>query len=214
VVYTVDGTEPTPESTAYHSPVEFKESGILKIRSVLPSGKMSPTRVITVEKQTLAPATGVAGKKNGLKMKVTDGMYLASSEIVGDAGWTASVIQDLREITRVVKTGESMRGVNQYAAVASGYVAIPADGVYYFSSDLEEVWIDGKLLVSNEGEVKRFSRNDRSVALAEGLHEIKAVFLGHIMGGWPSNWNNGSIRIRRAGTDQFEPVKPEQLFYE
>ena len=49
VVYTIDGTEPTPESTAYSAPIEFTESGVLKIRSVLPSGKMSKTRTITVE---------------------------------------------------------------------------------------------------------------------------------------------------------------------
>ena len=58
------------------------------------------------------------------------------------------------------------------------YVNIPEDGVYYISSDNEEVWIDGKLLINNGGEVKRFSRHDTSVALAAGLHEIKVVFLG------------------------------------
>ncbi|MDR1116186.1 MAG: family 20 glycosylhydrolase [Tannerella sp.] len=214
VVYTTDGTEPVPESAVYESPLEFTESGILKIRSVLPSGKMSPVRVVTVEKQPFAPAVEPDGKKPGLKMNVTDGMFLKSSEIAANSEWRESAIKDLREITRVVKTDESMRGVNQYAAIASGYVDIPEDGVYYFSSEMEEVWIDGKLLVNNEGEVKRFSRSDRSVALAKGLHGLKAVFLGHIIGGWPSNWNNGSIRIRKADADRFEFVKPEQLFYE
>lgn len=57
-----------------------------------------------------------------------------------------------------------MRGVKQYAAVATGYVNVPEDGVYYISSDNEEVWIDGKLLINNGGEVKRFSRHDTSVA--------------------------------------------------
>ena len=79
------------------------------------------------------------------------------------------------------------RQVKQYAAIATGYVNIPEDGVYYISSDNEEVWIDGKLLVNNAGEVKRFSRHDSSAALSKGLHEIKVVFLGHIIGGWPSN---------------------------
>lgn len=213
VVYTTDGTEPGPESTTYESPVEFTESGLLKIRSVLPSGKMSPTRIITVEKQTYAPAKEVESKKSGLKMQVTDGMYLKSSEIPENTTWKESTINELREITRVVKTDESMRGVNQYAAIASGYVEIPEDGVYYFSSDLEEVWIDGNMLISNEGETKRFSRHDKSVALAKGLHEIQAVFLGHIIGGWPSNWNNGSILIRKSDAEKFSLIKAEQLVH-
>lgn len=189
MVYTLDGSEPTPASTAYTAPIEISETTTLKIASVLPSGKMSPVRTIQVEKQSLAPAKEVAQTTPGLNMEVTDGMYLNVKELEAAKKETKkSVIKDLKEIRSVVETSESMRGVNQYAAVATGYVNIPEDGVYFISSDLEEVWIDGKLLVNNGGEVKRFSRHDNSVALAKGLHEIKAVFLvissvaGHLTG--------------------------------
>ena len=213
VVYTIDGTEPTPESTAYSAPIEFTESGVLKIRSVLPSGKMSKTRTITVEKQALAPAREVAKTTPGLEMQVTDGMFLNSSKLGDVKEWKKSVIKDLREITSVVKSSESMRGVKQYAAIATGYVNIPEDGVYYISSDNEEVWIDGKLLVNNAGEVKRFSRHDSSAALSKGLHEIKVVFLGHIIGGWPSNWNDGSVKLRKDDSDKFVKITPEMLVH-
>lgn len=213
VVYTIDGTEPTPESTVYSAPIEFTESGVLKIRSVLPSGKMSKTRAITVEKQALAPAKEVAKTTPGLEMQVTDGMFLESSKLADVKEWKKSTMKDLRELTSVVKSSESMRGVKQYAAVATGYVNIPEDGVYYISSDNEEVWIDGKLLVNNGGEVKRFSRHDSSAALAKGLHEIKVVFLGHIIGGWPSNWNDGSVKLRKADADKFVRITPEMLVH-
>ena len=215
MVYTLDGSEPTPASTAYTAPIEITETTTLKIASVLPSGKMSPIRTIQVEKQSLAPAKEVAKTTPGLNMEVTDGMYLNVKELEAAQKETKkSVIKDLKEIRSVVKTSESMRGVNQYAAVATGYVNIPEDGVYFISSDLEEVWIDGKLLVNNGGEVKRFSRHDKSIALAKGLHEIKAVFLGHIIGGWPSNWNDGSINLRKADADKFSPITPEMLVHE
>ena len=213
VVYTTDGSEPTATSAVYSTPLEFNESATLKIRSVLPSGKMSPVRTITVEKQTLAPAKEVATTKPGLKMKVTYGYFLESSKLESVTDWKESTIKDLFEIRSVEKTDESMRNVKQYAAVASGYVNIPEDGVYIFSSDNEEVWIDGKLLINNGGEVKRFSRHDSSVALAKGLHEIKVVFLGHIIGGWPSNWNDGSVKIRKAGAEKFEAITPAMLSY-
>ena len=212
MVYTVDGSEPTPASTAYTAPIEITETTTLKIASVLPSGKMSPIRTIQVEKQSLAPAKEVSKTTPGLNMEVTDGMYLNVKELEAAQKETKkSVIKDLKEIRSVVKTSESMRGVNQYAAVATGYVNIPEDGVYFISSDLEEVWIDGKLLVNNGGEVKRFSRHDSSVALAKGLHEIKAVFLGHIIGGWPSNWNDGSIKLRKSDAKEFTAITPEML---
>jgi hexosaminidase len=215
MVYTLDGSEPTPESAPYESPIEFVESGTLHIRSVLPSGKMSPVRVITVEKQTLNPAKEVDNKKPGLQVQIAEGMFLKTSELGNAVGWKVSEIQHTSELTQMVKVqvGEPIRAERQYAAIACGYMDIPDNGVYFFSSDLEEIWIDGRLLISNEGETKRFSRHDRSVALAKGLHELKAVFLGHIIGGWPSNWNDGQIMIRKSDSLTFTPVTAEQLFY-
>ena len=216
MVYTLDGSEPTAASTPYTAPIEISETTTLKIASALPSGKLSPVRTIQVEKQTLAPAKEVAQTKPGLKMEVFDGMYLDVKELeaANVQPKETKIIQSTFEIRSQVKTSESMRGVKQYAAIANGYVNIPEDGVYYISSDLEEVWIDGKLLIDNGGEVKRFSRHDKSVALAKGLHEIKAVFLGHIIGGWPSNWNDGSISLRKADADKFSAITPEMLVHE
>lgn len=212
MVYTLDGSEPTPNSTAYTAPIEVSETATVKIASVLPSGKMSPIRTIEVIKQELVPAVEVEKTAPGLNMEVKDGMYLNVKEYEAAQKETKkSVIKDLKEIVSVVKTSESMRGVNQYAAVASGYVEIPEDGVYYISSDLEEVWIDGKRMIDNGGEVKRFSRHDTSAALAKGKHELKVVFLGHVMGGWPSNWNDGSVKLRKSDATKFTPVTADML---
>lgn len=212
MVYTTDGSEPTPQSTIYEDPIEFTESGILKIRSLLPSGKMSRVCEIVVEKQALAPAQDIQGLKPGLQMKMTDGEFLESSQLDHATEWREKVILDIREINRQVPSPEHMRGVKQYGAIANGYVQIPEDGVYYVSSELEEVWIDGKLLINNEGEVKRFSRSDRSVALAAGLHELKVVFLGHTIGGYPSNWTRAAIRLRKEEAEVFTPISPDMLF--
>ncbi|MDR1555576.1 MAG: family 20 glycosylhydrolase [Tannerellaceae bacterium] len=212
VVYTTDGSEPGPQSAVYESPIEYTESGTLKIRSVLPSGKMSPTRVITVEKQALSPARPDAeGLIPGLRVQIAYGEFKDVSPLSSISEWKDSTLTSLRDITRIEPSNDAMRNVKQYAAVASGYINIPEDGVYYFSSDNEEVWIDGNLLVNNSGEVKRFSRQDKSVALAKGLHELKVVFLGHIIGGWPSNWNNGSVQIRKSDAAKFTRLTPEML---
>ena len=213
MVYTLDGSEPTATSTEYTGPISFTESGTLKIATALPTGKLSPVRTITVEKQTLAPAQEVEGTVPGLSMDVYDGMYLnvKDFEKANPQPRETKIIQKTRELTAQTPAPESMRGVKQYAAIATGYINIPEDGVYFFSSELEEVWIDGKLIIDNGGEVKRFSRKDSSAALAKGLHAVKAVFLGHVVGGWPSNWNDGSIRIRKADQEKFQRVTPEML---
>ena len=213
IVYTTDGSEPTAQSTVYSAPLTFTENTTLKIASALPSGKLSTVRTIQVEKQTLAPAKEVEKTAPGLNMQVFDGMFLNVKDLEAAKlqPRETKVIEETRALTAQTPSPESMRGVKQYASVATGYVNIPEDGVYYISSDLEEVWIDGKLLVNNGGEVKRFSRHDSSIALAKGLHEIKAVFLGHIIGGWPSNWNDGSIKLRKEGQDKFTKITGDML---
>ena len=102
MVYTTDGSEPTLKSEVYTKPIVFTESGVLNIRSVLPSGKMSKTREIVVEKQAFAPSKETVDVAPGLAMQVTDGMYLSSKELESVKEWKTSVIKDLREISSVV----------------------------------------------------------------------------------------------------------------
>lgn len=211
MVYTTDGTEPTSSSAVYETPIEFTESGILKIRSVLLSGKMSPVRTITVEKQAFAPAKE-AQTKSGLAMQYTYGTFSTAADLEKISDWKTKTIKELKELS-IEKADESLRGTKPFAAIASGYVNIPEDGVYVFSSDNEQVWIDGKLLIDNGGEVKRFSRHDNSAALAKGLHEIKVVFIGQVMGGWPTYWNSGSITMRKSDEKQSTPITAEMLTY-
>ena len=214
MVYTTDGSDPTATSARYEAPLALQENTVVKIATLLPSDKLSQVRTIQVEKETLAPAKEVADKKPGLNMEVTYGYYLNVDELAQSKKKASQKnIKELRELTTVEKSSESMRNVKQYAAVATGFIDIPEDGVYFLSSDLEEVWIDGKLLINNRGEVKRFSRHDNSIALAKGLHEVKAVFLGHIIGGWPSNWNDGSISLRRSDEAKFQKIEGNQLWH-
>ena len=215
MVYTLDGSEPTAASAEYTEPLAFSENGTIKIASVLPSGKMSRVRTIEVVKQEAAPAVKVDGAKPGLNMNVTYGTYLNVDELKasGKKPEKTQVIKETKEMVTVEPSSSSMRGVKQFASVAEGYIEIPETGVYYISSELEEVWLDGKLLVNNRGEVKRHSRTDTSVALEKGLHPVKLVFLGHIIGGWPSNWGDGSLRLRNAGEESFKNVTGDMLFY-
>ena len=213
MVYTTDGTDPSPSSAEYVSSISVSENTTLKIRTLLPSGKMSPVRTIVIEKQTLAPACKVKEVMPGLKVKMCDGMYLKTSQLDSVTNWKELIINNLHTLS-ALNGGEIYKNnALPHAAIATGYVQIPEDGVYFFSSNNEEVWIDGKRLISNEGEPKLFSRKDTSIALEKGLHKLKVVFLGHIIGGWPSWWDNADIAIRRADWREFKSISSQQLFY-
>jgi hexosaminidase len=214
IVYTVNGSTPNAESSEYVKPLTFTQTTTLKICSVLPSGRTSTVRTIKVEKQNLAPAThNIAELESGLVMKTTEGMFLNSDQLnLQQRVWNESKISSIETIRGQINFTEQTRDPKQYAAIAEGFINIPEDGVYYFSSNNNEVWIDGKLLIDNNNEVKRYSRNDASAALAGGCHSIKVIFLGHIIGGWPSNWDDGSVLYREVETPDFKPVSGDMLY--
>ncbi len=214
MVYTIDGSEPTANSTEYVEPLIFTENTTLMIRSVLPSGKMSPTRVITLEKQNYSAAVVVEGVVNGLKMKSIPGYYLNMKALANSKAKRVkeSVIHNFIDLVIHEPFESSLRETKQAANIAEGYLDIKEDGVYHFWSNNNEVWIDNKLLINNDNEVKRHSRKGSSVALAKGLHPIKIVWLGNIIGGWPSNWDNGDITYRKEG-EEFRVVDAGDLYY-
>ena len=208
MVYSTDGSDLTPSSKQYAGPIVIKENTVLKIASVLLSGKMSRVREIVVEKQQYAPSVKDVNVVEGLKMHNVAGMFLNVAELEKANGKAErdTVISKLIDIRNVANFGEPLNGYNNYASIAEGYLRIDEDGIYYFSTDNEEFWIDGVKLIDNSGEVKRFSRNDKSVALAKGLHPIKIVYLGHIIGGWPSVWNDGKVEMRKSDEEKFQNI--------
>lgn len=211
MIYTLDGSEPTINSRQYTEPLHFRESALLKIRSVLPTGKMSKTRTIKIDNQNLSPATTPVNLKKGLKLKYTLGSFLSMSEIPKTSVWKDTVVTSVSDIAGI--KGYEPVPSSQYAAIAQGYVNIPDNSVYFLSSNYEKVWIDGKLIICNDGEVKLNSRNDSSIALEKGFHELKIEFTNNNYGFWPSSWGDGSVKLRKSDETQFKPITSEIIFY-
>ncbi|MBB4035239.1 hexosaminidase [Dysgonomonas hofstadii] len=202
IVYTTDGSEPTLTSAIYNNALTFTENTTLKLRSVLLSEKMSPVRTITIEKQTYAPAVEkTEGTQPGLKAEYYKGMCLTVAGLEGKTpDETEQVATPQNGKYRVMNYSE-IYPEDYCSTVLTGYINIPEDDIYYFNTD-SELWLDNKYLISNEkdnnGTARRFSRSDKSIALAKGAHAIKIVRLGAIFGGWPTQWENVTVWMRKA----------------
>lgn len=215
MVYTLDGTKPTPASTVYTQPIKVTTDCVLNIATVLPSGKMSRIRNIVIEKRGFTPAVQVKDVKPGLEMKRIKGYFKHVRELdMADGTWENSIINGLEDVKiKQADDARTLRGENCYAAIAEGYINVPEDGVYFVSSRTDQVWIDNKLVIDNSGEVKGVSHRDNCVALAKGLHPVKYIFIANITGGWPSWWNEQNIQLRKDGTEQFVNIANDQLFH-
>ena len=198
MVYTLDGSEPTPESAAYEGPLEFTSDATLRIACVTSYGQMGKVRTIDIRKDALRPAVILDGKPS-IMLRTTYGFFLDWSEIPSDAFWTEPrPIDSFRDIPRQEPTHYNMTGLNFYAAEASGYIKVPEDGVYVLSTLFDQLWVDGEKLIDNGREVKKHSRQDAGIALGKGYHPVTVRFLSNVRGGWTTARNRGEILIRKV----------------
>jgi hexosaminidase len=205
--YTLDGTEPTLESEKYTTPLQINESTTIKIRTALVSGKMSTVRTINVVKQVPVEAIKTEAKNKGLKLKIAEGEFYSTKEIAGIKNWTETVAKTYKATNHMFDYHKPSVGILE------GYLEIPEDGIYHFSSDMDELYVGGVLLISNDGEVKRFSRNDASIALNKGLQPVKIVVINNVFGGWPQIWNGIRIKYKNVNDEDFTELRPENFVY-
>lgn len=208
IVYTIDGTDPDLTSTEYKEALTFNENTTLKLRSILLSEKMSNVRTINIEKQNYAPATEQPSDyKGGLKAEYYKGLARKVSDLEGKTPTDTEHVTSPQASKHRVNGYMEVYEDDLWSTILTGYINIPENGVYYFNTD-GEMWLDGKIFISNEadneGTARRFSRSDKSVALAKGLHSIKIIRLGSIFGGWPTQWDDVTIAIRKANEPEFK----------
>ncbi|MFI3295451.1 MAG: family 20 glycosylhydrolase, partial [Rikenellaceae bacterium] len=208
VVYTVDGSEPTLNSARYESPRTFTQSVTLKVASISESSRVGRVRSIELVKEPYRPSQKVEVDTltSGLRFYRKEGAYLSVEELDGVKWDSISTISNLSQMTgRAFTTFD--REVERFATKAVGYLNIPEDGVYLFSSENERVVVDGLTIVDNHSEVKRHSRADGSISLAKGMHPIEVYFINDYIGGIPANWMGSAVRCRKLGAQEgFKPL--------
>jgi hexosaminidase len=207
IVYTTNKEAPTADNAKeYTRPLCFTESAILKLRSVLPSGKMSAVRTINIEKQTCAPAI-TTGITSGLKAEYYKGKYFEVSELKGKTPDEVEQIDSLEKAKYRIHDYREIYEEDYCSVVLTGYFHVPDDGVYCFSTAVDRLEIDDRQFIDNEGTVRKNVRSDRSIALARGYHAIKITRLGNVIGGWPSQWDAVSVQWKKAGQPDFVELK-------
>lgn len=207
MLYTLDGTEPNSDSKVYTEPLHFSDDASINIASILLTGKMSKIRNIEVKKQTYLPASVLETLNKGLKEVYVKGDFIRVADIEKVKDWEARQSVELKNKWR------SKAYKTPSASVFTGYIEIAEDGIYEFSTDIDQFYLGGQLLVNNDGEVKRYSRNNSSIALAKGKHEVKLIYLNNIIGGWPQSWGGPVVKMRQVGEEKFEKLTKANYSY-
>jgi hexosaminidase len=212
VVYTIDGTTPSANSKIYNEPILVTKTMTLKLRSVLPQGKMSAVRTIHLRKvKPLAPVT-LNDPQKGLRLQYTkQGYYQQTSKLQNVKQWENTIVSQPNEFFALVP---SSYGHPQGAAVFTGYLYIAHAGLYQLHCEADQLLINNKLLISNDGEIKRSVPTDITVPFQEGYYPIKMIVLNNVWGGCPSSV--GDFRIQLAewnGSNSSNKLSITPTFY-
>lgn len=213
ILYTLDGTTPSKNSARYTHPITVDKTCTLKTAAMLPCGMMGPVRTIYLNKSNYAMAARVSKPEKGLKMNVWRGDFRRPEQLKGTPDVKDEIVSGLGALRTQTRVPSDVRNVKNYGATVEGYVYIPADGVYEFSSTNNQVYIDGNLIIDNSRVyAPRDTRENSELALAKGYHKIKSIFLGGIFGGWPTYWSNSTVSYRQ-GTEKWQNITDDMLFH-
>jgi hypothetical protein len=150
IVYTMDGSEPSPGSAAYTQPFILSTTTQLKARTLLPNGRMSPVLNL--------PFYKVQKAVNGLSYRYFEGVWDRLPDF--------STLQPVRQgfvydFDFVAIPAREDRFAIRYQTL----VEIPSNGQYTFylaSNDGSKLYINDQLLVDNDG---AHSRREKSAAV-------------------------------------------------
>lgn len=211
IIYTTNGTNPTAQSARYTKPIVVTQSTVVKAATILPNGIVSPIRTIYLDKSAPLPATNAGSTKPGLLLNKWEGFHQRPGRIQGEPSVKDSVVSEIESLRTLAKVPASVRNVKDYAATVEGYISIPETGVYEFSTNNDQLFIDGILTVDNSlTAVPRHSPKNRQLVLAKGLHRVKVVFYGGIYDGWPTYWDDAKVNFRPEG-GKWQAVSKEML---
>jgi len=168
--YTLDGSEPRPESALYDRPVGISGETTVQARAFWPDGVSSLVESRTFKPAEPLPASAAVPAERGLAYDYYDGPF---EKLPDFAAMTAS---------KSGKAGRPDPGIagdkEGFALRFRGYVRAPRTGVYVFylaSDDGSRLSVGGRDLVTNDG-VHGLAEGAGEIALTAGWHPIEILY--------------------------------------
>ena len=218
VVYTMDGSTPTVHSKTYTVPILITKTTTLKLRSILPQGKISEVRTIQLTKTSpLKGMVTLSHLQQGLRLKYTiDGYYTRVDQLKGVQRWKDTIVtqpNDFFTLVPTYKDGKSYPREPRGAGIFTGYLHISQPGTYRLHCNTDELYINGKLMINNVERIKRSVPTDIIIPFQQGYYPIKMIVLNNILGGVPASWADFRIKIAKwTGNDDVSQWSNSAIF--
>ena len=175
--FTLDGSPPTEASGLYEGPITITQNET-KVRAFSTGKNNTVSKPVerTFYKTGLKPAVKLKDVSPGLLCRLYRGVW--------------NMLPDFTQLSPVEETVEALPDCNkqanqdQFGLVFDGYIRIPKDDVYGFSTNSDDgsrLIIDGKRIIDNDG-VHGALEKEGFVGLAKGCHPIQIQFFENVGG--------------------------------
>lgn len=201
IYYTLDGSEPTRQSTLYTKPFTVSKTCVLKMKAF--ANDLTPSIVISTDltKAVFQPAEKNLNVRQGLAYDYFERFFVTTSDL---------------DISKPLKSGitdrfniENAPSSTYFGYRFQGFIQVPKDGIYDFflsSNDGSTLYIDGNELIENDGNHGTVEEPGQ-IALKAGLHAIMVKYMQ--CGGGKSL----TVSWTGPGMPRYE-IRPDELFVE
>ena len=159
-----------------------------------------PSNIASSDEHSFLPAKKVNPKKQGVKYTYYEGEFKNLTEIESKGKKVANGVMENFIIDQAPVE-------DHYAYIFNGYINIPETAAYRFylnSDDGARLYIDGKLVIDNDGSHSA-ARKGEILALAKGFHEIKIEYFEDYMG--------QELKVRIASRNMLEQLIPSEMLF-
>ena len=186
--YTLDGSEPGPESALYDKPIEITAETTVKARAYWPDGVSSLVESRTLRRVEPAAAAAAAPSARGLGYEYYEGRFEKLPDL--------AAMTPARTGTAARPAASVAKAKDEFVLRFRGFIRVPRPGVYVFylsSDDGSRLSIAGRELIVNDG-VHGLTEEKGEIALQAGWHPIEiAYFQGTGGMGLELSWRGPGI---------------------
>lgn len=187
--YTLDGSEPAPDSSVYERPVVIEGETTVKARAFWPDGVSSLVESRTFKPAVPVPASAKALAKKGLAYEYFEGRFDKLPDF--------AALKAVRSGTAARPDIAAASDKDEFALRFKGFIRIPETGVYVFyvnSDDGSKLSVAGQEIVVNDG-VHGMTEEKAEIALEGGWHPFELVYFQGAGGlGLELSWQGPGIR--------------------
>jgi alpha-L-fucosidase len=195
--YTTDGSTPTASSSVLTGPVTLKASSTVRARAFRGASPVSDASEARFTKVVPQPS---------VRAEVQPGLRYAYVEGDWDRLPDFSALAPKAEGVLPAPKLDLKREHEYYGVVFSGYINVPAEGVYAFflaSDDGSRMMVDGQLLIDNDG-LHGLEQKRGVAALEKGLHPVRIEYFNKTGGEELSVfWTGPGLRMEAVPASAF-----------